>query len=109
MATIQKAIEDAQNCHQICLETINYCLEKGGDHAKPSHISLLSDCADICMVSTRFMMKQSEFQGQICGICADICAKCADSCDQFGDDDQMMNCAEVCRQCESSCRSMSTM
>jgi hypothetical protein len=109
MASMQSVIKDTQECHQICLDTKKYCLEKGGKHADTAHIALLSDCAELCMASEHFMMKGSQFHGQVCGVCADACAKCAESCEQFSDEKQMTACAEVCRRCEESCRSMASM
>lgn len=37
-------IENCQNCHAVCLETISHCLEMGGEHANSEHIKLLQDC-----------------------------------------------------------------
>ncbi len=36
-----------RQCETACLETINYCLGEGGEHAAPDHISLMEACADI--------------------------------------------------------------
>lgn len=109
MNTMQDAIKNVQECHQICLETKKHCLEKGGEHAEAQHIGLLSDCAELCIASEHFMMKDSQYHGQVCGVCAEACAKCAESCESFSDDEQMQRCAEVCRRCEESCRSMAAM
>src|SRR3546814_5683909 len=40
-------IDNCTQCHATCLETINYCLSQGGQHAAPEHIGLLATCADI--------------------------------------------------------------
>lgn len=40
---MSKHIAAAMSCHQICEETITYCLEQGGRHAQASHIRLLTD------------------------------------------------------------------
>jgi hypothetical protein len=76
------------------------------DHAEPTHIRLLQDCAEICAVSADFMLRQSEFHPQTCQICADICEQCALSCEQMNDDDMMQACVDACRTCAKSCGEM---
>lgn len=103
---MQACIEDCLDCHSICLETITYCLEQGGKHADPEHISLLMDCAEICQTSANFMLRDSLFHGFTCDICAEICEECAEDCAQFSGDEQMQACAEMCRRCAASCAEM---
>ena len=94
------------DCHTICLETITHCLTEGGDHARPDHITLLLDCAEMCQTAANFMSRGSEVHALTCGVCAEVCERCAASCEQTGDDEQMRRCAEVCRRCATSCREM---
>ncbi|MBI2708606.1 MAG: four-helix bundle copper-binding protein [Actinobacteria bacterium] len=96
----------ALDCHTVCLETVTHCLTKGGDHARPDHIVLLLDCAEICQTAANFMTRDSELHGLTCRVCAEICESCAQSCEQLGDDDEMRRCAEACRRCAESCRAM---
>ncbi|MGE0525990.1 MAG: four-helix bundle copper-binding protein [Bdellovibrionales bacterium] len=104
---VQMCIQNCTTCHQICEQTISHCLEKGGVHAAPAHIRLLSDCAEICAVSANFMMRGSALHSTVCAACAEVCMACADSCEQMGSSDEMMKaCADVCRQCAESCRKM---
>ena len=102
--------ECAQNCHECaetCLETVNYCLQKGGEHAKPEHIRLLLDCAEICDTSHNFIARESDLHGTVRNVCAEICERCAESCEMMGDnDEQMKKCADICRKCADSCRQM---
>lgn len=99
-------IENCSDCHDVCMETLAHCLERGGEHAAPSHVRALLDCAQACDASRDFMLRGSELHSAICGICADACERCAESCEAIGPDDVMRNCAEVCRRCAASCRSM---
>ena len=101
---MQTCISRCSDCHQVCLETLAYCIEKGGEHAEASHLRLLMDCAQICHLSADFIVRKSEFGEQACNLCGDICERCADSCDAIGDDAQMQRCAEVCRNCAQACR-----
>jgi len=104
---VQKCIQNCTTCHQICLQTISHCLEKGGEHASAQHIRVLSDCAEICSVSANFMTRGSDLHPAICGACAEACLACADSCEQVaGSDEVMKACANICRQCAESCQKM---
>ena len=84
---MNECIDNCTQCQAICLETINYCLTKGGEHAAPRHIALLASCADIC------------------GACAEVCRQCARDCEAMGDA-EMKRCAEICRRCAESCAAM---
>lgn len=103
---IEQCIQACIDCHHACLETVAYCLTQGGQHAEPGHVELLLDCAQICQTSADFMLRDSEFHGQVCGVCAQVCDRCAMDCEQFGDNAEMQQCAKACRQCAESCRSM---
>lgn len=103
---LEECIRDCQKCEAECLELVTHCLAKGGEHAAPEHIRLLLDCADICGLSARFMVRRSDAHPLTCGACAEVCLRCAEDCQRFQDDEMMMRCAEVCRQCADSCRQM---
>lgn len=106
---LRACIEECHTCHDSCAETVTHCLEMGGAHAEPSHIRLLLDCAEICQTSAYFMLRMSDFHGQICGICAEVCDRCAEDCERFADDHMMQQCAEASRSCAQSCREMARM
>ena len=106
---MRACIDECQNCHDSCAETVTHCLEMGGEHAEASHIRLLLDCAEICQTSANFMLRTSDFHAQTCGVCADVCEACARDCERFEDDQMMQQCAETCRSCASSCQVMADM
>ena len=104
---MHECIENCSQCHDVCLETVVHCLERGGAHAAPEHIRALLDCAQACDTSRDFMLRGSDLHAAVCGVCADACERCAESCEAIGaGDDVMQNCAEICRRCAASCRSM---
>ena len=103
---MRDCIQSCQNCHSICLETVTYCLQMGGEHASPGHIRLLLDCAEICQTSANFMLRTSDLHTRTCAVCAEVCERCAQDCARFGNDSVMQQCAEVCRRCAQSCREM---
>jgi hypothetical protein len=102
---VQQCLKDSLECYRSCTETTIRCLSMDGRHAEPEHINLLMDCARICSTNADFIMRNSTYYPQTCGICADICDECGDNCDRF-DDDFMKECASVCRRCAESCREM---
>ena len=106
---MQDCIDNCQNCHAVCLETIAHCLEMGGKHAEVGHIRTLQDCVQICNASADYMLRMSDFHPQICGVCADICERCAVNCESLSEgNDFMARCADACRKCAESCRKMSS-
>ena len=105
---MHECLQNCQECHAICTEIAQHCLELGGKHAEAAHIRLLLDCAQICQTSADFMLRSSSHHQSTCGICAEVCSACAEECERIGSDDSMMKkCAEVCRRCAESCRHMS--
>jgi hypothetical protein len=103
---VEKCIDDCLDCYCVCAETTSHCLKMGGDHAEAKHITLMNACADACKMSADYMLRDVEYQKQMCAMCAQICDSCAQSCDKFSDD-FMKKCADTCRRCAESCRKMS--
>ena len=103
---MQHCVTECLNRHQVCLETIAFCLRTGGEHAREDHIRLLTDCAQICLVAADFMARRSPHHPHLCRECAEICAQCAEDCDRLGDHEEIRRCAEACRRCAESCRGM---
>src|SRR5262245_59096909 len=83
----QHAIRNTQDCEAICGQTVQYCLEMGGEHAPPAHIKLLLDCADICAATKNILLRGSH--QQVLEACATLCELCAASCEKFVGDPQM--------------------
>src|SRR5262249_35121097 len=103
---MQLCINDCFNCHVTCLETISYCLQKGGKHSEGSQIFLLQDCVEISQACISLLIRGSDFFEQVCEICADACESCATSCDSYKDDLPMKACAIACWRSADSCRLM---
>src|SRR3546814_15949511 len=81
---MNECIDNCTQCHAICLETINYCLTKGGEHAAPQHIALLASCADICATRASAMLRGADIHTVICGACPEACRQCAKDCEAMG-------------------------
>ncbi len=107
---MQECIENCSACHNICLVTVPHCLQMGGEHSSPHHITTLLACAEICQSSASFMLLNSPLHGSVCALCAEACERCAQECEKMANgDQQMLSCAEVCRRCAESCRNMAAM
>ena len=103
---IRDCISACTACHEVCVETVDHCLRKGGTHAEPHHIRLLLDCAEICQACANFMLRGSDLHTGVCAVCAEVCQRCAEDCGRMSDDEEMRSCAEKCRECAQSCMSM---
>jgi hypothetical protein len=103
--TVEKCIDDCLDCYRVCAQTTAKCLKLGGEHAEAKHITLMNACVDACGVSADYMLRDVEFQHQMCNFCAQVCDSCAESCEKF-EEDFMEKCAETCRTCAESCRNM---
>ncbi len=103
----EECLNSCQECHEVCVETVQHCLGRGSSYATVNHISLLLDCAEICRTTADFMLRGSMLHPYVCGACAPVCESCAQSCEQMiGDNDQLRACAEICRRCAESCHAM---
>ena len=108
-AEMEECIQNCEECHRVCTDTLTYCLQMGGKHLEPDHLRLLHDCIQICRTSADFMHRGSPFHGLTCGICAIVCEHCMEDCLRIDEDDpQMRACAHVCRRCTESCRQMAS-
>ena len=105
-AEMRSCIERCEDCHDACVEAIVYCLEQGGEHARPEHIALLLDCSQLCHTTKDSMQRGSPAHASICGCCREVCERCAESCETLGDDQQMAACARLARRCAESCAQM---
>lgn len=103
---MEGAIQAALSCHAVCAQTLQHCIQKGGQHAEPSHLSTLQDCAQICTTSADFRLRNSPSHARVCEVCAEVCEACAQSCEQMNDDEHMQSCIDACRRCAKECRAM---
>jgi hypothetical protein len=102
---LKECIRDSLECYGSCTETLSRCLSMRGKHAEPENINLLLDCAAISSINADFILRQSTYHPQTCGLTADICDECADNCERF-EENFMHECAKVCRRCAESCREL---
>lgn len=103
---MQLCLQAWKNCHQVCLETLNYCLERPGRYKNVGLLCSLRDCAEMSLICIHLMTDGSEFMGRTGLICEEMCLKCAKACEELGDDPQLLECAELCRQSANHAKSV---
>lgn len=101
-----RCAELCQSCHHLCLETMMYCLGRGGDFADADRIRLLVDSAQAAALAADFLIRESPLAGPVCAVCAEACDLCATACETFADERRLTDCAYVCRQCGALCRAL---
>ena len=105
--SLQTCVESCWRSHVMCLETERYCLEKGGMHVMPVHLTLLADCAEMCQKTANSLLRRSPQHAAVCIACAHLCDACAQECEAMKEDERMVLCARTCRDCANHCREMS--
>jgi hypothetical protein len=100
-----EAAHACTDCAEACLATIPHCLEKGGRHAKATHITLLQVCADICRTTSQALLLGADVMSYTCMACAAICERCAADCEELRDR-SLEDCVEACLECADACRRM---
>ena len=103
----QSCFNACLQCWEACEATFAHCTARGGKHAEPAHLRLLIDCARACSTAADFMLRGSDFDGDLCEVCAEICRQCAEDCEQLDPEDEMMReCAAACRRSAEACEGM---
>ncbi|QLE59425.1 four-helix bundle copper-binding protein [Nostoc sp. TCL26-01] len=93
-------------CQTTCINTLQYCKTQGGQYMDMTMMSMIRDCAEMCMMCVNMMNDGSEFMGNACSLCAQICERTAMACEQMTNDATMSLCAAICRQCAAVCHQM---
>lgn len=66
-------------------------------------IELARDCADMCFLGSRLMMRNSELGDEMLRVCEEACRVCAEECLKY-DFEYCRICAEACESCANSCQ-----
>lgn len=104
---MEAAKQTCIECQTTCIDTLKYCKTQGDKYIDMAMMSMLRDCAEMCMMCVNMMDDGSEFMGNTCALCAQICDRTAMACEQMSNDPTMMLCATICRKCAESCHAMS--
>ena len=93
-------------CQATCIETLNYCKTQSHTEQNITLMSMMRDCAEMCMMCVNMIVDGSEFMRRTCELCAEMCDRYAITCELLSNDAQMMAAAVVCRKCAESCKAV---
>jgi hypothetical protein len=101
----KSCIDACVRCAQECEHCATACLAEPDVKMMAECIRLDRDCAQMCWAAGGFMARGSEFDTDVCRLCADICEACGEECARH-EQDHCQRCAEECRACAEECRKM---
>ena len=104
---VRETMQALQHCHATChAMAMTHCLETGGEHARPQHLRLMLDCADICALTADALGRKSQFHNRLAQLCAEVCETCEQDCAALGG---MEGCVTACRDCARLCSEVARM
>ncbi len=100
-----------QACLTACMECMVACerctialLREPGD-APVGVARLTRDCGATCWFAARFLARRSEFDAEVCRLCAVVSEACARACEKY-DLEYCRACAIASRLCAERCRDL---
>ena len=100
-------INSLMECAIACERCMSACLEEK-DVTEMAHcIELNRDCAEVCFLGAKLLLRDSEIAHQYLKICEEACRVCAGEC-SLHQEEHCMECARVCRRCQETCHQHSS-
>ncbi len=106
---LARTIEALIECANTCSQCADACLSEDSVADLAKCIRLNLDCAEVCLVTSRSLSRQTEYDANLTRplleACAAACKSCGDECATHAA--HMAHCgicAESCRRCEEVCR-----
>src|SRR5262245_51722150 len=106
-ATHQSCIDACIECARACEECFAACLTEPHVAKMSQCLRLDRDCAELCWLTAGFLHRDSEFNHDLCAVCAEVCRACGDEC-RTHDHDHCQKCADACDRCAAECGRMLT-
>ena len=108
---LARVVDAMAACATTCTQCADACLGEDDPSSMARCIRLDLDCADICTVASRVLVRQTEYEPEITRTqlhaCIAACRACADECASHGEHmDHCGLCAAACRRCEEACREL---
>ena len=95
-------IQTLLDCAAACERCAAACLDESDVKYMTHCIELDRDCADICTLAARLLMRDSEIAHDFLLVCEKICRLCAEEC-SLHQHEHCKRCAAECRACEVAC------
>lgn len=89
-------------CITACEACATACLQEDDVKMMARCIMLDRDCADICMLTAKFVARSSDHAKHVMRECIEICRLCEQECRKH-DADHCQHCADICRECADAC------
>ena len=89
-------------CALACERCMSGCLEEEDVTTMAYCIELDRDCADVCFLGSRLLLRDSEIAHQYLKICEEACRMCAEECSMHKHE-HCQECARACRRCQEAC------
>jgi len=89
-------------CITSCEACATACLQEDDVKMMARCIMLDRDCADICMLTAKFVARNSDHAKHVMRECIEICRKCEEECKKH-EAEHCKHCAAICRECAEAC------
>lgn len=99
----ESLIQTLLECARACEQCAASCLDEDNVTPMAHCIELDRDCAEICYLGAKLLLRQSEISHKFLVICEEACRECAEECSMHQEHDHCKRCAEACRRCEQAC------
>jgi hypothetical protein len=90
------------NCAIVCESCETACLNEDNITLLARCIELTRDCADICMLGSRIVQRESEIEEDFRKLIVTMCNMCAEECRKHTHEHCKV-CAEECEACAQAC------
>ncbi|HNP24886.1 MAG TPA: four-helix bundle copper-binding protein [Panacibacter sp.] len=89
-------------CAQACERCMSACLDEDDVQSMAHCIELDRDCAEVCFLGAKLLMRDSEIAHAYLQACEEACRICAEECGKH-DHEHCKQCADDCRKCADAC------
>lgn len=95
-------IQQLLDCAAACENCAASCLDETDVSSMAHCIELDRDCADLCFLGARLLIRDSEFGHEFLALCEKACRHCAEECEKHHHE-HCKKCAEACQKCAEGC------
>ena len=98
----QTATSALLSCAMACENCASACLREPDVAMMAECIRLDRDCADVCVLTARWLARESDSARELLQMCAKVCKACAAECAQHKAA-HCQECAQACTHCAEEC------
>ena len=104
---IQSCADECMRCARLCEECVSECVRMNmTGMARPAE--LCRDCADVCMLALKYLVRESPYFFEARHLCAKVCEACGTACDEqkplHPGGELFSSCAAACHRCAGACK-----